>query len=567
MSHALGIDIGSVAVKLALVDADGKLLGVWSRPILGRPAETLQRLIAEVPTPPEETAVRIAVTGNGRELVHGGVLQECEVVALTRALPFLCGDAHTAIEIGGHSARFVVVEPRTRTLLDYGLNQQCAAGSGSFFKQQAGRLDLDVEAFARLSAEAPRGATVAGRCSVFAKSDMIHLQQKGTPVGEIAYGLCLAMARNFLATVIRGRQVVPPLALVGGGAANKGLVRAFAEVLGLNEESLRNSPHPGGEGAVGVALSALEHDGIPAVPWPDVVPTLALADPEKQDSPLAPLAVQPRPAAPFDPAPADGPLDAYLGVDVGSVSTNLVLLSPLGSVYEGVYLPTRGRPIEALGRGLDMICESVGDALRVLGAAVTGSGRHLAAHLLGADLVKNEITCQLRGAVEIAPDVDTIFEIGGQDSKYIHVRHGRIEDFVMNKICAAGTGSFLEEQADHLGVAIVDEFSRLAAASESPADLGCQCTVFMHSEVVAAQRRGTSTPDPCEPLPGKSDSRRSAQGLLRRRLRTVLQPRGRSSRERRARSGRPLAGNRAALPGAASRAPRTHRHSTRLHAA
>jgi predicted CoA-substrate-specific enzyme activase len=500
MPHALGIDIGSVAVKVALVGSDGKLLGVWARSIVDQTAKTLENLIAEVPIPPEGTALRIGVTGNGREVVQGPVLSECEVVALTRALPILCPGAHTAIEIGGHSARFVVIEPRSLTLLDYGLNQQCAAGSGSFFEQQAGRLGLDVEAFAQLSAEAPRGATVAGRCSVFAKSDMIHLQQKGTPVAEIAYGLCLAMARNFMATVIRGREVVPPLALVGGGAANKGLVRAFAEVLGLEPQSLRISPNPGGEGAVGVALSALDRDGIPSVPWADIMSTLALTDPKRRRSTLAPLAVEASPVAPFDPLPTEGPVDAYLGVDVGSVSTNLVLLSPDGNVYEGIYLPTRGRPIEAIGQGLDTLRDSVGQRLHVLGVAVTGSGRHLAGHLLGADLVKNEITCQLRSAVEIAPDVDTIFEIGGQDSKYIHVRDGCIEDFVMNKVCAAGTGSFLEEQAEHLGVAIVDEFSRLAAASDAPSDLGCQCTVFMHSEVVAAQRRGASTPDLCAGL-------------------------------------------------------------------
>ena len=194
MLHALGIDIGSVAVKAALVGVDGKLLGVWTRPIFGLPAETLGSLIAEVPIPAGGIAVRIGVTGNGGELVRGPVHAESEVVALTWAIPALCPGAHTAIEIGGHSACFVVIEPRTLTLLDFGLNQQCAAGCGSFFEQQAGRLGLDVEAFARLSAEAPRGATVAGRCSVFAKSDMIHLQQKGTPVGEIAYGLCLAMA-------------------------------------------------------------------------------------------------------------------------------------------------------------------------------------------------------------------------------------------------------------------------------------------------------------------------------------------------------------------------------------
>ena len=532
MPHALGIDIGSVAVKLALVDPGGNLLGVWSRPILRQPAEALASLIAEIRGETdwkpilhlpagEMIAVRIGVTGDGCELVRGPVRRETAVVALSRALPLFFPDARTAIEIGGHSARYVVIEPRTLTLLDYGLNQQCAAGSGSFFDQQAGRLGLDVEAFARLSASAPRGATVAGRCSVFAKSDMIHLQQKGTPVGEIAYGLCLAMARNFMATVIRGRQIVPPLALVGGTAANEGLVRAFAEVLGLDAEALRISPNPGGEGAVGAALAALECDAIPAVPWADVMPTLDLADGQARahrsksnPSPpaplprgdgsaratLAPLAMQPSPAAPLDPLPTAGPVEAYLGVDVGSVSTNLVLLSPDGKVYEGIYLPTRGRPIEAIGQGLDIIRDSVGEKLQVLGVAVTGSGRYLAAHLLGADLVKNEITCQLRAAVEIAPDVDTIFEIGGQDSKYIHVRDGHIDDFVMNKICAAGTGSFLEEQAEYLGVAIVDEFSRLAAASTAPSELGCQCTVFMHSEVVAAQRRGASTPDLCAGL-------------------------------------------------------------------
>lgn len=221
MPHALGIDIGSVAVKLALVGSDAKLLGVWYLPIVGHPAETLGNLIAEVLKPPDGSAVRIGVTGNGRELVHGPVALESEVVALSRAIPALCPAAHAAIEIGGHSARFVMLEPQSLALLDYGLNQQCAAGSGSFFEQQAGRLGLDVGAFARISAEARRGATVAGRCSVFAKSDMIHLQQKGTPVGEIAYGLCLAMARNFVATVIRGREIVRPLALVGGGAANE----------------------------------------------------------------------------------------------------------------------------------------------------------------------------------------------------------------------------------------------------------------------------------------------------------------------------------------------------------
>ncbi len=163
MPHALGIDIGSVAVKLALVGPDQKLLGTWSRPILGLPGDALGVLIAEVSVETgwkpvlrqgaeELTAVRIGITGDGCELVRGPVLRETAVVALTRAASVLFPDAQTAIEIGGHSARYVMIEPGTLTLLDYGLNQQCAAGSGSFLEQQAARLGLDVEAFARLAA-------------------------------------------------------------------------------------------------------------------------------------------------------------------------------------------------------------------------------------------------------------------------------------------------------------------------------------------------------------------------------------------------------------------------------
>ncbi|MBM4319096.1 MAG: hypothetical protein FJ125_03850, partial [Deltaproteobacteria bacterium] len=234
MICCLGIDIGSTAVKAALLDTDGRLRAVRCRPILGRPAEALASLLAELPAPAgPEVSVRVGVTGHGRALVQGPVQAESEVVALSRAMLLLCPGARTAIEIGGHGARYVLLHPETGALLDYGLNQQCAAGSGSFFEQQAGRLGFTVPALAALAASAPRGASVAGRCSVFAKSDMIHLQQKGTPVAEIAYGLCLAMARNFLATVLRGREVEPPLLLAGGTAANQGLIRAFAELLEL----------------------------------------------------------------------------------------------------------------------------------------------------------------------------------------------------------------------------------------------------------------------------------------------------------------------------------------------
>jgi activator of 2-hydroxyglutaryl-CoA dehydratase len=152
----------------------------------------------------------------------------------------------------------------------------------------------------------------------------------------------------------------------------------------------------------------------------------------------------------------DRDIQAYLGVDVGSVSTDLCLLSPEGKVLDGIYLRTRGDPVGVLREGLEILRRRTCARLQVLGTGTTGSGRHLAGKLLAADVVKNEITCQLLGAHHALPEVDTIFEIGGQDSKYVSVREGHIRDFVMNKICAAGTGSFLEEQGQSLGVSILE---------------------------------------------------------------------------------------------------------------
>ena len=163
------------------------------------------------------------------------------------------------IEIGGHIARWVSLDQESSGqphLVDFSLNDQCAAGVGAFLVQQAGRLKMGIEEFSQSAEGAKTGASIAGRCAVFAKSDMIHLQQKGTDVSEIAYGLCLALARNFQATVLKGRKIPQPIALAGGGALNGGLVRAFREVLGASNMDLWVLPDPVMLGAMGAARVA-----------------------------------------------------------------------------------------------------------------------------------------------------------------------------------------------------------------------------------------------------------------------------------------------------------------------
>ncbi|HNW36161.1 MAG TPA: acyl-CoA dehydratase activase, partial [Candidatus Ozemobacteraceae bacterium] len=194
------------------------------------------------------------------------------------------------------------------------------------------------------------------------------------------------------------------------------------------------------------------------------------------------------------------PVEGFLGVDVGSVSTDFVVMDVNGGLVSSLYLPTRGAPLEVLREGLALMRSRFTGGLRVLGCGATGSGRHLAGRILGADIVRNEITCQLLGARHYLDDVESIIEIGGQDSKFVSVRGGQISDFAMNKICAAGTGSFLEEQAVRMGISIVGEFADRAFAAESPGDLGSRCTVFMETEIVSAIKNGASVEDLCAGL-------------------------------------------------------------------
>ena len=190
------------------------------------------------------------------------------------------------------------------------------------------------------------------------------------------------------------------------------------------------------------------------------------------------------------PARSSEKIPAYLGVDVGSISTCLALIDEKDNLLVKEYLMTAGRPLEAVQEGLRRIGQKAGDMVEIRGASTTGSGRYFIGDVIGADVIKNEVTAHARGALQVDPEVDTIFEIGGQDSKFTSLQEGAVVDFAMNNVCAAGTGSFLEEQAEKLEISIKDEFAELAFQSQAPADLGERCTVFMGTQVTRYQQAG-----------------------------------------------------------------------------
>lgn len=184
----------------------------------------------------------------------------------------------------------------------------------------------------------------------------------------------------------------------------------------------------------------------------------------------------------------------YLGIDVGSVSTNLVFMGEDGTVKHSIYLRTRGRPIDAVQQGLKILKEALPPQTKVTGVGTTGSGRYLAGVITGADIVKNEITTHAIAASNVVPGVQTILEIGGQDSKIIILRNGVVADFAMNTVCAAGTGSFLDQQAARLNIDI-EEFGPLALRSKVPVQIAGRCAVFAESDMIHKQQMGYNVED------------------------------------------------------------------------
>ncbi len=187
-------------------------------------------------------------------------------------------------------------------------------------------------------------------------------------------------------------------------------------------------------------------------------------------------------------------MEVYIGIDVGSVTTKLAALNSADELINHVYLLTQGKPIDMVQRGLKQIKQELPEDADISGVATTGSARYLAGVIVGADLVKNEITSHAVATLKYVPEVQTIIEIGGQDSKIIIVRDGIVTDFGMNTVCAAGTGSFLDHQTLRLNLSI-EEFSRLALGSSSPVRIAGRCTVFAESDMIHKQQMGHRTAD------------------------------------------------------------------------
>ncbi len=519
----VGLDVGSVSVSVAEVGPDGGLLRGASLRHHGDPVGMARALLERLGGPDPADIAATEATPAALPAAH----RADSLVAAIRAAQALHPGLGALLLVGGEKFSLSTFGPDGRYRSSR-FNSLCAAGTGSFLDQQAQRLGLaDSSELAGLARRAEGGRPrIATRCAVFAKTDLIHAQQEGYDLAAICDGLCQGLAANVHDALFSGEPPPEPVVFAGGVARNQAVTRHLQALLGC---PLTVDEQVSLYGALGAALELrrVRRAEAPAVappPEPARVGAHGFYAPLRLVQSQYPTRWSER-AYRFAPrvAPAAGAVEvdeyrapargarvqALLGVDVGSTSTKAVLLdaraeaaAPGGParaapgdeglpVLAGFYTRTAGQPLVAAQALLEAAVDwaaAGGVELEVRAAGTTGSGRKFIGALLGADLVLDEITAHAEAAVALDPQVDTIIEIGGQDAKFTTLAAGTVTQSFMNQVCAAGTGSFIEEQASRLGCRLEDlagrtEGRRAPLASD-------RCTVFMERDINAFLAEG-----------------------------------------------------------------------------
>ena len=488
MTYSLGMDIGSVNTRVVIIDSGGRAVHFDSERIISNPRKAASTLLGRVADViPLDSIIGAGVSGTGHTVIPDdfGWQKYSSPLAAISGLLHYHPDAKTIIQVGGQSSLVIELDDGLKKPWKVVSNPLCAAGTGRFIEQQVYRLGISLDDFSsmalRYDGVPPR---IAARCSVFAKTDLIHLQQKGVAVDAMLYGLCESIVRMVVA--LKKGAFREPVYFAGGVAANAAVVRTLSSAV-----SARNGHQV--QITVSERFRYIEALGAALLSKDKQARVRLLPETEKGQRYFEmPKLEKMSSHDSTSVRPIGQSCRGYLGVDIGSTSTKAVIIDESGSVLAKSYLMTAGRPVDAIKSVFGNLLKDGAAKVTILGVGVTGSGRYLVGSLIGADLIKNEITAQTRAAAELDPDAD-IIEIGGQDSKLVIKRNGVVVDYQMNKACAAGTGSFIDELAEMLGVSVHNgEFANLAFEASHTIDLGTRCAAFMGQAVASAQQEGVS---------------------------------------------------------------------------
>jgi predicted CoA-substrate-specific enzyme activase len=489
--RSLGICIGAATLSAVQVRRDREnrvqVESACIRPHSGNPRSVLMEVLRPLSG---NGSFRIALTGRKfRHCVNLPSISEPE--AVEAALSYLNGEGSPvdAVVSAGGESFLVYVLTREGRVSSVMTGNKCASGTGEFFMQQLGRMGLSPEEAVTCGrAESPY--KVSGRCSVFCKSDCTHAMNKGVPKGRIVAGLSEMMAGKILELLrqVRGKRVM----LVGGTARNDVMtasLRKEIDHLIIPQEAAYFE-------ALGSAVWALDRE-------PGPVPDMGtlFRSGESSFTCLEPLEaftgwVEFKEGERGVVREGDR---CIIGLDVGSTTTKAVLMRMTDHrILASVYLRTQGDPVQASRRCYEDLFHQLGalaERIEIPGLGVTGSGRQIAGlHALTGGIV-NEIIAHAAAALYHDSDVDTIFEIGGQDAKYTYIRNGVPSDYAMNEACSAGTGSFLEEAAKEAMGMEMEAIGDMALRGQSPPNFSDQCAAFIGSDIKTAFHEGMGKED------------------------------------------------------------------------
>ncbi|HEQ71104.1 MAG TPA: activase, partial [Spirochaetia bacterium] len=476
--------LGASTISAALLIKDNDAVTVAEthvRPHEGNPKAVFAKLLSQY----QGEQLTVLITGRKfRQFVKLPNITEPEAIEFALEYVERQGTRYDALVSAGGETFMVYRLDHAHKVAGISTGNKCASGTGEFFLQQIKRMNLGIEEAINL-ADTGVPYTVSGRCSVFCKSDCTHALNKGEPIANVTAGLCRMISQKIteLLAKIPHNHVI----LVGGTAQNKVVVDHIKQEI-PNVDVPKEAPY---FEALGAALAAFdrgapltadlfhhEHSGFSFLPALDKYADLVTFNS-------------------IDYATANSGDTCIIGLDVGSTTTKAVLMRLSDHAFlASIYLRTNGNPVEASRQCYQNIREQLGDTpVEIVGIGVTGSGRHIAGLYSLTDGIINEIIAHASAAVYFDPDVDTIFEIGGQDAKYTYLTNSVAADYAMNEACSAGTGSFLEEAAwESLGVKVTDIADHAVKAIKPP-NFSDQCAAFISSDIKNATHEGIARED------------------------------------------------------------------------
>ncbi len=503
MKYYLGIDVGSTTVKAYLSDEKDQCLYSHYVRHNSDVRNTILALLQEIEEKYPDIDVYPVITGSGglsiSESLHVKFVQE--VIACTKTIETYIPETDVAIELGGEDAKITYFEGS----LEQRMNGTCAGGTGAFIDQMATLLQTDATGLNELAKKYRRIYPIASRCGVFAKTDIQPLINEGARKEDIAASIFQAVVNQTISGLACGKPIKGKVAFLGGPLYFlEQLRQRFIETLDLKDDEIIFPDQSQMFVAMGACLNAKDlQDSVSLKQLIQQLKDLKNQGNESSHT-LEPLFHNNDELEGFRIRHLQAKTkkrniknfkgDIYLGVDVGSTTSKVILIDKEGAILYSYYSSNQGNPLDLIMKIMKDVYHMIPEGCQIKKAGVTGYGEALIKAALKVDIGEVETIAHYTAAKHFEPDVDFILDIGGQDMKAITIKDDVIQDITLNEACSSGCGSFLETFAHSLGYSI-DDFAKSALLAEHPLDLGSRCTVFMNSKVKQAQKEGATLAD------------------------------------------------------------------------